>query len=174
MQQSDNQAEASELPADVDAALDAALEKAGVNVEQKAIQDAATAEEAHAARVIKQSQAAQTEPQAESLVHVMAKGRDHLLQRMRDHAAQAAAKKEEYTPPPITDRQRQNLLEEQEAGKRATARHQAELTNRPPPPVREKWDGTNTPVHRPGSLVPDPALPAGSFAAGTKQYSADA
>jgi hypothetical protein len=174
MPQSDSHVETNELPAELDEALDAALEKSGVD--HKAL---AAAEERRAADLIAQSRAAQEEPakappaEDESLVQVMAQGREHLLQKMREHAARAQAKKEEHKPPPMTERQRQNLLEEQAAGQRARERHEAELASRPPPPAKEKWDGTNSPVHRPGDIVPDPTLPAASFAAGTKQYSPD-
>lgn len=111
-----------------------------------------------------------TSPPAEdeSLVSVMAQGREHLMQRMRDHAAQAEAKKNAYKPPPMTDRQRAALEAEQNAGKRARERHEAELASRPPPPAREPWDGSNTPVHRPGTAVPDPtSLSTTGFVAGS-------
>jgi hypothetical protein len=185
MPQSDNhlemQAAASEqVPDDIDAALDAALDKAGVNMERKAIKDAAAAEERRSAALIAQVNAAQEEPASkpaedESLVSVMSQGREHLMQRMREHAEKTAAKKEEYKPPPLTEKMRAVIDEEQAAGIRVRERHEREQASRPPPPAKEKWDGSNTPVHRPGSLVPDPTIPArGGFAAGTKQYSADA
>jgi hypothetical protein len=184
MPQSDNQMEmqavaSEQVPDDIDAALDAALEKSGIDVEKKAIQDAAAAEERRAAELIAQSRAQQEEPAKatpdESLVEVMAQGREHLMQRMRQHAAETAAKKEAYKPPPITERQRSLIEEEQAAGRKALERHETELASRPPPPAKEKWDGTNTLVHRPGSLVPDPtvASPSG-FVAGRGQFSTDA
>lgn len=179
MPQSSSQVEANEqVPDEIDAALDAALEKSGVDVERKAIQDAAAAEERRAAELIAQVREAQAEPtpapkQDESLVSVMAGGREHLLQRMRAHMAEAQAKKEAYRPPPLTERQQAAIAEEQEAGRKARERHERELASRPPPPAKEKWDGTNTPVFRPGSAVPDPARPVTPFAAGNRQYGAD-
>lgn len=175
MPQNANRAEANELPADIDAALDAALEKSGVNLEQKAIQDAAAAEERRAGELIAQSRANQPQieepPQEESLVQVMSRGREHLLQKMREHAERSAAKKEAYKPPPMTDRMRQKIEEEQAAGRRAAERHEAQLASRPPP-VKDPADGTTVPVHRPGNTVPDPTVPAPSgFAAGGGQYS---
>jgi hypothetical protein len=177
MPQSDNQVEVNEqVPDEIDAALDAALEKAGMP-DAKA---QAAAEEQRMAALIKQSQEAQEEPAKapqpdESLVSVMAGGRENLLQKMREHAEKAKAAKEAYKPPPLTDRQRAALEEEQAAGRKARERHEAELASRPPPPAKEKWDGSNTPVMRPGDVVPDPrAVAPNGFAAGTRQYGADA
>lgn len=56
-------------------------------------------------------------------------------------------------PPPMTDRQKAAIAEEQEAGRRALARH-AESQKLRPPPVREKSDGSSNPVFRPGDYVP--------------------
>lgn len=56
-------------------------------------------------------------------------------------------------PPPMTDRQKATIAEEQEAGRRALARH-AESQKLRPPPVREKSDGSSNPVFRPGDYVP--------------------
>lgn len=175
MRPSDNQVEASELlPDDVEAELDFAFEKMGVDPERLAIQQAAAAEEARTAALVRQVAAAQERPEPiaepESLVSVMSKGRENLLQKMREHAADAAAKRNSYAPPPLTERQRNALAEEQAAGQRARERHEAELALRPPP-KRDPSDGTSTPVHRPGNLVPDPTMmaPAG-FVAGTKPY----
>jgi hypothetical protein len=109
----------------------------------------------------------------ESLVSIMAHGREHLMQRMREHNAQAEAKKNAYKPPPMTDRQRSALEEEQAAGRRARERHEAELAARPAP-AKEPWDGTNTPVHRPGDVVPDPTVPSATgFVAGRGQFDKD-
>lgn len=145
--------------------------------DRAAVRAAAEAEERHAAELIQQANSQDVQPakqEDESLVAVMAQGREHLLQRMREHAAVEAAKKEAYVPPPMTDRQREKLEAEQEAGRKARERHEAQQASRPPPP-REKWDGTNTPVMRPGSVVPDPMVPAaGGYAAGNRQYGADA
>lgn len=159
--------------------LDAALMRAGVDIdgEGQAIKAAAAAEERHAAELIRRANNDQ-EPipvrTDESLVSIMAKGRGHLLQRMREHAAANEAMKHAYTPPPLTDRQRSLIEAEQAAGRRARARHEEQLANKPSAKP-EKWDGTNTPVHRPSTLVPDPTRPAPSgFAAGTGQYSPDA
>jgi hypothetical protein len=172
MPQSDNQVEANELPSDVEADLDAALEKAGVDVKSEA-----AAEERRTAELIAKSREMQEEPaeaqpaQDESLVSIMAQGREHLMERMRAHAREAEAKKQAYKPPPLTERQLSALEEEQAAGRRARERHERELANRPPPPAKEKWDGSNTPVFRPDSIVPDPTIPATSgFVAGRGQF----
>jgi hypothetical protein len=170
MPQSDNQVEANELPADVEAAVDSA----GVDAERLAIQNAAAIEEQNTARMLQQVAAAQETPQEVNIVAEAAKGREHFLQKVREHRADSEAKKAEHKPPPLTERQRAMIAEEQAAGIKARERHEAELASRPPPPAKEKWDGSNTPVHRPNDVVPDPLLPAGSFAAGTKQFSADA
>lgn len=180
MPQSDNQMEAPEqVPDEIDAALDAALEKSGVDLEQKAIQSSAAEEERRAAQMLSRSNAQQEDPTApppdESLVSIMAQGREHLMKRMREHAAQVEAKAQEHKPPPRTERQLSALEEEQLAGKRARERHERELASRPPPPAKEVWDGTNTPVMRPGGNVPDPTVAAPSgFAAGNRQYGPDA
>lgn len=145
MQPSDSQVEASPQATD---SLDAALEKAGIEV-------------------AKQPSPPQED---ESLVSIMAQGREHLLQRMREHAAEIEAKKSAYKPPPMTDRQRAMLAEEQAAGQRAAQRHAEQLAARPPTP-KEPWDGSNTPVHRPGNVVPDPTVAAPSgFVAGSGQF----
>lgn len=180
MPQNANQVEANEPPADIDAALDAALEKSGVDLDKQAIKSAAEAEERRSAELIAQSRETRpetegpietTELEDESLVQVMSQGREHLLQKMREHAKQSAAKKEAYSPPPMTDRMRLRIEEEQAAGRRAAARHQAELSYRTPPPP-DPTEGSTTPVHRPGSAVPDPTVPAPSgFVAGSGQYS---
>ncbi len=179
MPQSDSQAETNkQAPDPIDAALEAVLEKSGVDLDQKAIQDAAAAEERRAAALLAQSRAQQAEPlpePEENLMSLAAKGREHLMQRLREHAAKSAAKKEEHKPPPMTERMRQNIEAEQAAGKRARERHEAEAAARTPPPAKEVWDGTNTPVMRPGDVVPDPLVPAGTgFAAGNRQYGPDA
>ena len=151
--------------------------------DRQAIQAAAAAEERRAADLIAQSRAAQEElpppsqaaPEDESLISIMAQGRDVLMQRMREHAAQAEAKKNAYKPPPMTERQLAVLAEEQAAGQRARERHEQEQASRPPPPAKEVWDGTNTPVFRPGESVPDPTVNAPSgFVAGNRQFGADA
>ena len=152
MPPNDNQAEASpQSAADIDERFSKVLDR---------LEPPANAAPAEAAR--------EESREDESLVSVMAQGREHLMQRMRDHAAQAEAKKNAYKPPPMTDRQRAALEAEQNAGKRARERHEAELASRPPPPAREPWDGSNTPVHRPGAAVPDPtSLSPTGFVAGS-------
>lgn len=142
---------------------------------------AAAAEERRMAELLAQSRKQQEDPatvatpaENESLVSVMAKGREHLMQRMREHMEAEKAKKEAYKPPPMTDRQRANLEAEMAAGRRAQERHAAAAAARPVPP-RDPSEGTSTPVHRPGNLVPDPRVSAPSgFVAGSAQYSADA
>ncbi len=142
---------------------------------------AAAAEERRMAELLAQSRRQQEDPatvappaEDESLVSVMAKGREHLMQRMREHAAAVEARKEAYKPPPMTERQRSRIEAEMAAGRRVQERHAAQAAARPVPP-RDPSEGTSTPVHRPGNLVPDPKMSAPSgFVAGSAQYSADA
>lgn len=146
---------------------------------EESIKAAAEAEERHAAEMMKRANEQQEEPvavhpQDESLVSIMAQGRDHLLQRMREHAAEAEAKKQGYKPPPMTERQLSALEEEQAAGRRAIERHAALQASRPVPP-RDPSEGTSTPVHRPGNAVPSPFDGTnGGFVAGSGQYAHDA
>lgn len=109
-----------------------------------------------------------TEP---TLIGAAAKGRDHLLNRLREHSAKEA-EKAAYSPPPMTDRMRERLEEEQAAGRRATERHQAQLDYKPVPKPDPREGQPGRPVHRPNDVVPDPTVLAPSgFAAGTKRFS---
>lgn len=95
-----------------------------------------------------------------------AKDRNTLLAAMRQHQKLAQAKPA-YVPPPRTERQLSQLELEQEAGRRAQAKQQAQWDNRPVPP-RDTREGSSQPVHRPNNIVPDPKIAAiGGFAAGT-------
>lgn len=93
------------------------------------------------------------------LVSLAAKGREALMEAMRQHAAKKESEPP-YVPPPLSPNQQARLNEELEAGRRAQERHakalqeQRELaarTNQPDP-----REGTTTPVHRPGMMVPNP------------------
>lgn len=107
------------------------------------------------------------------LSEVAARGRDFLAQKLKEHRAKTEKKIEEYSPNPRTPAMLERLREEQEAGRRTTERHAAQQAHRPPP-VKEKWDGTNTEVARPINMVPDPTkTPAHGFAGGDKPYSPD-
>jgi hypothetical protein len=100
-----------------------------------------------------------------------AQGRDRLLAKLREHASKP---KPAYVPPPMTDRQRERLEEEMNAGAKAVARAQAQQVARPIPPRDPREPGPSTPVHRPDNVVPDPILrDTTGFAAGTKVYSPD-
>lgn len=115
---------------------------------------------------------ARVEPEPEMLVTMAAKGRDYLLEQMRQLQAKHDALPA-YAPPPRTERQQAALELELAAGRRAQEKHAAQDASRPQPKP-EKWDGTTAPVHRPGEVVPDPILAAGAFAAGTRVYGPNA
>lgn len=147
--------------------------------DRAAIKAMAEAEERRAAELIAQVKAEQDEPEPappqveeESLVSILAQGPDYLHQKMREHTAKAEAKKNAYKPPPMTERQRTHLEEEQAAGRRARERHEQELASRPSPP-RDPSEGTTNPVQRPGGAVPDPILDRGAFVAGRGQFDSD-
>lgn len=151
MPQNDNQAEASDNQAE-------ASPPAADNLDQRF------------SEVLERLEPSAPPAEDESLVSIMAQGREHLMQRMREHAAQVEARKNAYKPPPMTDRQRAALEAEQSAGQKARERHEAEVASRLPPPAKEPWDGTNTPVHRPGGAIPDPTVPSASgYVAGRGQ-----
>lgn len=95
-------------------------------------------------------------PPEVTLIGAAAKGREYLLQQMREHAATTAANKKTYVPPPMTDRQMERTQMELEAGRRAQAKHQAQYDNRPMPKPDPREAGPSTPVHRPNDVVPDP------------------
>lgn len=142
-----------------------------------AAREAAALEERLSAERIAQanSESEAAGKQAESieptLIGAAAKGRENLLNKLREHSAAQAAK-EAYTPPPMTDNMRSRIEEEQAAGRRAVARHQAQLDNRPVPKPDPREGGPGRPVHRPNDVVPDPTqVNTTGFAAGTKRYS---
>lgn len=153
--------------------------------EQDTIKAAAEAEERQAADLMKRVQEQQNGPEAaaeiaevadedEPLISILSKGQDYLHQKMREKMARDQAREENYSPPPRTERQMSVLEEEQAAGRRAAARHQAELDARPPRP-HDPTEGTSMPVHRPGSAVPGPYDGAnGGFVAGKGAFSPDA
>lgn len=86
------------------------------------------------------------------LVSLAAKGREALMEGLRQHALH---KPPEYVPPPRTERQMTQLEAELEAGRRAQQRHAAQQASRPAP-ERNVNEGFTTPVHRPANMVPDP------------------
>lgn len=57
-------------------------------------------------------------------------------------------------PPEMTQRQRTQIEEEMEAGRRAVSRHAAQQANRPQPKP-EPTEGKTTPVFRPEDYVPN-------------------
>lgn len=99
------------------------------------------------------------EAEEEPLVSVAARGREYLMQKMREHAEKP---KPVYVPPPITEKMQANINAEMEAGRRAVAKHAEQQALRPVP-VKDKSEGTSTPVFRPGSSVPDPKGGNGTF-----------
>jgi hypothetical protein len=165
-----------ELDAQIDAALNEAPTQAQVEQESSAREAAALEEKLQAERIATARAAseaaekggeAQPEENEEALVSVAAKGREYLMQKLREHAEKP---KPVYVPPPMTERMRANIEAEMEAGRRTQARHEAQQASRPVPP-KEPWDGTNTVVFRPGTNVPDPTVPAPSgYVAGSGTY----
>lgn len=168
---------------DLEAEFDAAMEKVEAETEnpdmKTSAREAAALEERLAAERVAQARAngeeaaamKEPEPDPEPLITMAAKGREYLLEQMRLHQNKP---KKEYVPPPMTDKMRANIEEEMEAGRRTQQRHQEQWDNRPQPKPDPREGGPSTPVHRPGNVVPDPKLPAGPFAAGTKVFSPDA
>ncbi len=149
-----------------DADVDALMEKALSTVTDNA-KSQADSEERRAAEMIRGAKAAEeaaqhqrpapAEPTEEpqDIASISSRGRDYLLQRMREHQAKP---KEEYVPPPMSDKMRERINEELEAGRRAQAKAQAQLDSRPKPDISEaeaKAQGTSTPVFRPNNMVPD-------------------
>jgi len=150
-----------------------------VPTEQSApsLKDQAAAEEANAARMKRAVDAQQEDPSApapqEQFVSL-----GELASYEQLHAAfeqQRDAKVKAYVPPPMTERQLSAREEEFEAGRRAVARATAQLANRPAPTpnaLELSAAGQNTPVFRPGSLVPDPTIAKqdGSAVGGTRTF----
>lgn len=100
----------------------------------------------------------------EALGAMASKGREYLLERLRQHAE--TNKPVPYVPPPMSDRMRVKLEEEQAAGRKSTERHEAQVASRPVP-VKTAAEGFTTPVFRPNDVVPDPK----AIGHGAKTYS---
>lgn len=153
----------------------AAIETSTANREAAALEEQLAAERIAQARAMNEA-AAEAKPAPapeETMGSLASKGRDALLERLR--AREAEKNVPSYVPPPRTERQLSQLELEMEAGRRAVAKHQAQLAARPNPPANHVKEGFSTPVYRPGDVVPDPKVPPSpeGFAAGTKPYSAD-
>lgn len=73
------------------------------------------------------------------------------LAELHDRIREHRQPKPEYVPPPRTERQQAQLEAEMAAGRRATERATAQQAVRPQP-VRDRTEGTNTPVYRPGDV----------------------
>jgi hypothetical protein len=137
----------------------------------------AQAEEENSARLValarkQHEEAAAAKQEPVTVIGLAAQGRDALVEGLRQHAERS--KPVEYIPPPRTARQMAQLEAELTAGRKTQQRAAEQLAHRPPP-ERDRNEGLSTPVHRPGSLVPDPTIPAPSgFAAGTKVYGSNA
>lgn len=174
MPQNETPTETQEPTADLDAAIDMAMDnvQAGAENETSAREAAALEERLNAERIAQarnESDEAGEEMERATVIGAAAQGREYLLQKLRAHADKP---KEVYVPPPMTERQRTRLEEEMEAGRRAGAKQQAQAAHRPVPPHDPREPGPSTPVHRPGNIVPDPTLAnTTGFAAGTKVYS---
>jgi len=91
------------------------------------------------------------QPEFVSIAGLASKGRDALLDQLRDHMEKS--KIEEYVPPPPTARQMSQTQLEMEAGRRATERHAAQAAQYKQM-ERDKSEGYTTPVFRPGEHVP--------------------
>ncbi len=151
-----------------------------VPTEQSApsLKDQAAAEEANAARMKLASDAQQTDPSAALAPQEQFVSLGELASYEQLHAAfeqQRDAKVKAYVPPPMTERQLSAREEEFEAGRRAVARATAQLANRPAPTpnaLELSAAGQNTPVFRPGTLVPDPTIAKqdGSAVGGTRTF----
>jgi hypothetical protein len=144
--------------------LDAKISQQLMAEKDTSVREAAALEEkmqAEKLAAIKAANEKAEQAEEEPLVSVAARGREYLMEKMREHAEKS--KKAEYVPPPMTDRMRANINAEMEAGRRAQAKHEAQQASRPVP-VKEKWDGSNTKVYRPGDVVPDP------MASGANQF----
>lgn len=125
----------------------------------------AAAEEENSARLAalvrkqqEEAEASSTEPM--NILGLAAKGREHLLDGLRQHAQRA--KPAEYIPPPRTPRQMAQLEAELAAGRKTQQKAAEQLAHRPPP-ERDRNEGLTTPVHRPNDFVPglyskDPAI----------------
>lgn len=169
---------------DIDEAVAAALDTAPSELnpdpqkgpsakEQAMMEERNAAVRLKQARADEESETVRSTPMSEpegDLASIASQGMEYLHRKMREHAAKP---KPVYVPPPITEGMAIRIREEQEAGARAVAKHAAQQSARPQP-VKDQRDGFTNPVYRPDDVVPDPALPAGVSAAGTKKFSADA
>jgi hypothetical protein len=161
---------------DADAVMEAAMSKVAEN--QGSVRAAADAEEramaervqgARAAeRAAEQMEAAQrpevVEEEPQDIASIAARGREYLMDRMRQHQEEQTAREVGYVPPPMSAGMRDRINEELEAGRKTQAKHEAQKANRPAPDINEnerKAEGSNAPVMRPGNMVTDPRAPSG-------------
>lgn len=155
---------------DMDAAMEktlAAVDNSGGGFNAKA---AAAAEERAMAERIAAANAEQPaviaapgalEYVEEDLATVASKGRDYLMQKLREHN-DALARKPAYKPPEMSAQMRDRINEEMEAGRRAQQRHEEARKAQLPPDRNANEiaaEGSNTPVFRPGNMVTDPRAP---------------
>lgn len=82
----------------------------------------------------------------------------HGEQQLQDFLKQVNLANQPPPPPPpppeMTARQRSQIEEEMEAGRKSVARHAAQQANRPQPKP-DPTEGKNTPVFRPEDYVPN-------------------
>jgi len=137
----------------------------------------AAVEEANAKRridIVRRNEQIAEEQAAEpvSLIGTAAKCREALLDQLRTHAQKPA--KPPYVPPPMTDRQKERLQEEMNAGAAAVAKAKASQIRQGHPllPQAGANEGVTNPVHRPNEIVPDPLL-TGTGKAGAGVFSPD-
>lgn len=60
---------------------------------------------------------------AVTLASIASQGRDALMEELRRHEARTKAALEARVPPPLTDRQKEKIAAQQEAGRRALEKH---------------------------------------------------
>ena len=152
---------------EIDDAVDAALAKSEFDPKAAALAE----ERVNAQRIAAANKVAEeTKPAVEDLtelpmVSILARGRDALEEAMRQHQ-QKKHDEPPYVPPPMSAAQAARLNEEIEAGRRTQQKHQAQVEEQRKlraAQSREPWEGSNTPVHRPGIQVPNPTGGHGTF-----------
>jgi hypothetical protein len=156
----------------LDEAVAAALEKTEGTSDARALADA---EERAQAQKLAELNALDVQVQSKPvedltelpMVTILERGRDTLEEAMRQNQRKMQEAATAYVPPPRTEAQNSRLQEELEAGRKAQARAeeqlraQRELAARTQPDPRE---GTSTPVHRSGLMVPNPKGGSGVYA----------
>lgn len=96
-------------------------------------------------------------PPADEMINIVESEDERKVREFMEQvvAARTAREKAEQPvpPPPMTDRQRSQIEDEQAAGRRAVERN-IEARKLQAAPVREPGEGTSKPVFRPADYVP--------------------